>query len=285
MSKIRFIDPNIITSETIAELNHRQRDLWIRLLLTVDDQGRCPGNPALLRSLLFPLDDIDKLTVESDLRILADHSMVLEYELGGKKYLQVVNWQKYQRKSEWLGKSDYPAPPGWHDRYRYMGKGRQPQKSENWDDPEDSSRNIGVNDTPLPNDLVAHEGPLPIQNDKDKEKEKDKEKGKKNYYEENNFQGKPILIEDNFLTTTNPPSENDIKVWNMALGDLQKNVRKVDFDTYLTNINLVSVSNSAFIVKAKTSPTADLVRSKYGQTLQQYLQGYSNRPVQLEITC
>ena len=54
----RMIDPEIWQSETIAALTRDQRLLFIGLFSNADDQGRLRAHPALIRSLVFPYDDI-----------------------------------------------------------------------------------------------------------------------------------------------------------------------------------------------------------------------------------
>ena len=132
MAKHRYIDPEIRRSESVAKLSFRQRDLWYGLILTVDDQGRALGNPGLVRADVWALDDIPLSEVESDLAELAKNGFIIQYEIEEKKYIQIVNWKKYQKSAEWLGLSDYPPPDGWEDRYHYHGKGNEIITSTNW---------------------------------------------------------------------------------------------------------------------------------------------------------
>lgn len=133
MSKKRTIDSKIRSSQTFAGLTYRQRDLWQGLIAIADDQGRLPGTPAYIRSIVWPYDDISLAEVSSDLGNLAEIGNVEIYETGGCVYIQIVNWWKYQQ-SQWAGPSDYPAPAGWVDRCRYHGKGNQ-IIALNWDNP------------------------------------------------------------------------------------------------------------------------------------------------------
>lgn len=81
--------------------------LWTRLIVTVDDFGRCEANPKLLRAKLFPL----RLDVvrESDMpRWLAEcekAGLVRLYQVDGKSYLQMNKWEKGRAE-----KSRYPDP-------------------------------------------------------------------------------------------------------------------------------------------------------------------------------
>ena len=113
-----MLDGCIRSSETFASLTYRQRDLWQGLIVVADDQGRLRGAPALVRSQVWPYDDISLSDVETDLQRLAELGNILRYEVDGHQYLQLVNWWRYQH-PQWVGLSDYPTPPGWTDRGRY----------------------------------------------------------------------------------------------------------------------------------------------------------------------
>ncbi len=67
MGKKRIIDSKIRSSQTFASFNMRQRDLWHGLIACADDQGRMPGVPAYVRSVVWPYDDISLKDVEADL--------------------------------------------------------------------------------------------------------------------------------------------------------------------------------------------------------------------------
>jgi len=131
MSKRRMIDSICRESDSYASLNYRQRDLWIGLICTADDQGRHKGSPALIRSKVWPCDDITLDEVKKDIDALINVDYIILYENDGSQYIQIINWWKYQQ-MQWAGPSDYPAPDGWIDRMRYHSKGRQIVQ-ENWD--------------------------------------------------------------------------------------------------------------------------------------------------------
>jgi hypothetical protein len=71
---------------------------------------------------VWPYDDISLQEVEDDLKAIEAIGSLLIYKVDGKKYLQLINWWKYQQ-GQWASPSDYPAPDGWTDRARYHGKG------------------------------------------------------------------------------------------------------------------------------------------------------------------
>ena len=68
MGKRRSIDSRIRSSQTFAALTYRQRDLWQGMIeVGADDQGRMPGYPAYVRSMIWPYDDIPLSEVDADL--------------------------------------------------------------------------------------------------------------------------------------------------------------------------------------------------------------------------
>jgi hypothetical protein len=133
MGNRRIIDSKIRASQSFAKLTHRQRDLWQGMIVTADDQGRMPGTPAYIRSVVWPYDDINLKEVENDLQTLVLAENIVIYFVGESGYIQIVNWWKYQQ-GQWAAPSDYPPPIGWQDRARYHGKGNQ-LITLSWDKP------------------------------------------------------------------------------------------------------------------------------------------------------
>lgn len=121
---MRNISSNIFADEFFGSLNKVHRLLWLGLLLNLaDDQGRFMDNVALMRSLLFPYDtDVTVKDIEKGLAIFESKHKILRYVIGtngsGKRLIQIVNWWKYQRSTQWAGRSQHPAPPKWMDRIR-----------------------------------------------------------------------------------------------------------------------------------------------------------------------
>lgn len=152
MSKKRSIDTHIRLDEDFADLTYRQRDLWHGLIATADDQGRLPGHPGAVRSMVWPMDNISLDDVLNDLRVLASdkHGYIYLYDVDGKSYIQIVNWWKHQR-MQWAGTSDFPSPDGWLDRCRYQGL-KHKVITVNWDTPGGfclsaiTNENVNVND-------------------------------------------------------------------------------------------------------------------------------------------
>ena len=95
MPSRRMIDPAFWQSETIANLSIKDRYLFIGLFSNADDQGRMKAHPALIRSVVFPYDDVALDEIEAGLDALEVNESInlsMEFDL-------TVNF---------LGKNIYP---------------------------------------------------------------------------------------------------------------------------------------------------------------------------------
>jgi len=121
MAKGRIINKCIWKSEKLVQLDPRQRLLWIGLITTADDQGRGRAHPGLVRSEIFPLEDVEWGVIEDSMRLFAEMEMIILYEADDKQLYQILNWwnEQYQGALRWAWPSEYPAPPNWQDRVRH----------------------------------------------------------------------------------------------------------------------------------------------------------------------
>jgi hypothetical protein len=97
VARRRMIDPNFWQSEDVSKLTIRQRLLLIGLFSNADDEGKLRGNPAFVRSLVFPYEDISIKDIEEDLHVVENIDSILRYEVDGNKYIKLINWTKFQR--------------------------------------------------------------------------------------------------------------------------------------------------------------------------------------------
>ncbi len=120
----RNLDPQIMSDPWFIELDDRARLGWMMLILNgADDQGRFLLNGRLMKSMLFPADDLPAAEVLFILESFAKAGKIHAYEKDGVRYGQIVKWWKYQVGSEWMAPSRHPAPEGWVDRWRIHAKG------------------------------------------------------------------------------------------------------------------------------------------------------------------
>ena len=202
----RNLDPQIMSDPWFIDLDDRQRLGWLMLILNgADDQGRFLLNGRLMKSMLFPADDLPAAEVLAMLEAFARAGKIQAYDQDGVRYGQIVNWWKYQIGSEWMAPSRHPAPAGWVDRYRVHVKGGKGiiETSPDWGDkqkcgfvsseaapvessgssrPETPAAEVGHglgSDLGKPPGSLLPDG-LPSREVKVKEEVKDKEEGKVN---------------------------------------------------------------------------------------------------------
>ena len=132
MAEKRMISSEIFEDEFFIELDVTSRLLWIGLIVKMaDDQGRFYANPKLIKSYVFPVDDIDVRKIQSSLDYFEKCGKILNYEAGGKQLFQIVTWWKHQN-HQWPSPSKYPAPDGWTDRIKHHVAGNKVEKL-NWE--------------------------------------------------------------------------------------------------------------------------------------------------------
>ena len=120
----RTLDPKIMTDPWFIELDDRARLGWIMLILNgADDQGRFLMNGRLMKSMLFPADDLPATEVLAMLESFVHGGKVHAYERDGVRYGQIVKWWKFQIGSEWMAPSRFPASENWVDRWRIHARG------------------------------------------------------------------------------------------------------------------------------------------------------------------
>ena len=132
MANKRLISSDIFTDEFYISLDMLGRNLWIGLIVTADDQGRMQDNAALIRSAVFPADDIQIKAIAKIVDDFVSRGKLHRYEKGGKKLLQITNWWKHQN-PQWPNPSSYPSPDGWLDRVKFKGRGGKVDLL-NWDE-------------------------------------------------------------------------------------------------------------------------------------------------------
>lgn len=128
----RMITSEMWEDDFFVSLSIFDRLVWIGLItVCADDQGRLKDSAALIRTRIFPLDDIPIQDVEAALARFCKAGKIERYVDGSKKAIQIISWWKHQTPN-WAGKSQLPPMPGWVDRERYHTKGNE-IKSLNWD--------------------------------------------------------------------------------------------------------------------------------------------------------
>lgn len=123
MASKRVITSDTWQDEFIGSLSFMQRLLWIGLFSRcADDQGRMIDNPVVIRSTVFPYDDVQITDIESSLAFFEGEGKIIRYSTDRKKIIQITNWWTHQR-GQWAMPSKLPAPEGWNDEVRAFIKG------------------------------------------------------------------------------------------------------------------------------------------------------------------
>lgn len=110
MARIRSIHPDACLSEKLDACSDAAERCYWRLQPHCDDEGRANDDARILRSLMFPVrEHLPSREVDGWLQELHDRGLIVRYEVGGKRYLQVVRWSDYQKPQHPVA-SKLPAP-------------------------------------------------------------------------------------------------------------------------------------------------------------------------------
>lgn len=92
-----MIDPSFWEDEKLGSCEPIARLLFMGLISQADDEGRLKGHPSLIRSTVFPYDDlITNEIIEGWLEKLASHKLIIRYEIDTQKYILIKNFKKHQ---------------------------------------------------------------------------------------------------------------------------------------------------------------------------------------------
>ena len=114
MPRGRFISKEISFDKTVNELSCFESMLAFTWLIPhLDREGRIYGDPAVVRSTIFPRrSDITIEQMESFIQEWHDNALIIWYEVDGDKYIWFPNFEKHQvglNKSR-EAESTIPAP-------------------------------------------------------------------------------------------------------------------------------------------------------------------------------
>jgi len=105
----RLIREGITTSEPLAFVSFEAETLFYRLLVVADDFGLFDARPVIVRARCMPLRDVTGQQVGEWLRELAEHSLIVVYEVGAQPYLMIPKFKQRTRNAA----PKYPLPDGW----------------------------------------------------------------------------------------------------------------------------------------------------------------------------
>ena len=102
MARIRTIKPEFWEDEKLAKLPVHARLLFIGTWNFADDNGALLANPVLMKSHIFPYEDIGIFTISEWIDMLVENGMLIRTTYNGKDYLVIRKFlihQKINRKS------------------------------------------------------------------------------------------------------------------------------------------------------------------------------------------
>ena len=102
MARIRTIKPDFWEDEKLAKLPVYARLLFIGTWNFADDNGALLANPVLMKSHIFPYEDIGISTISEWIDMLVENGMLIRTTYNGKDYLVIRKFlihQKINRKS------------------------------------------------------------------------------------------------------------------------------------------------------------------------------------------
>ena len=112
MARTRYIKPGFFRNADLVELPLEARLLFIGLWTLADRSGRLEDRPKQIKMEIFPADSYDCNVL---IQQIADTGMLIRYEHGGKRYLQVTNFSKHQHTHKDERASTIPPPSGFTD--------------------------------------------------------------------------------------------------------------------------------------------------------------------------
>jgi len=113
----RAIYPELCASPSLGRCSILANALFPRLIAMADDQGRLLGDPqsVLIECMGRLLGAVTVNEVVGALDELEREAIVLRYSSGGREYLQLVGWWRWQNGQRRAFPSRWPSPKGWQD--------------------------------------------------------------------------------------------------------------------------------------------------------------------------
>jgi hypothetical protein len=104
----RMLYTGLLTSDKVNKLKATEFELYVRLLLVVDDFGRFQGSSVRVARSCWPdREDITSKQVDPMLCRLHEVGLAVIYIVEDQRYLQITNWTQRSRATE----SKYPPMP------------------------------------------------------------------------------------------------------------------------------------------------------------------------------
>lgn len=92
--RTRDLKPGFFRDLELTELPHITRLLFAGLWCCADRRGRLADIPKLIKSDVFPYENIP---IEKHLKLLADHGFIERYEVNGQKCIWIARFKAHQK--------------------------------------------------------------------------------------------------------------------------------------------------------------------------------------------
>jgi hypothetical protein len=127
MARIRYLKPEFFSDEDLCSLSFQARILFAGLWCYADKAGRLEDRPKYLKAMLFPYDSVD---IEKLINSLTSPKpFINRYEIEGKRYVEIINWEKHQRPHHTEKDSVFPPAPPLKRMEKGMGMEKQLEAS------------------------------------------------------------------------------------------------------------------------------------------------------------
>lgn len=107
MSRARNIKPGFFKNDRLAECDPLARILFAALWCEADREGRLEDRPKRIKAECLPYDDAD---ADALLAQLAKAGFILRYEVGGERFIAILNFSKHQNPHVREPASSIPGP-------------------------------------------------------------------------------------------------------------------------------------------------------------------------------
>lgn len=97
MPRIRTVKPDFFLDDELAKLPYITRLIFVGLWCCADKAGRLDDNPAKLKVMILPYENDPAVSMDAELDRLADKPFITRYGYDGRKYIQIINWERHQR--------------------------------------------------------------------------------------------------------------------------------------------------------------------------------------------
>lgn len=96
--RARSLKPSLFSNEVLGTSDPLLTILFQGLWCLADREGRLQDRPLKIRAEVFPYrGHLAGKKIEAMLQCLNDHGLVVRYESGGQRFIQVVNFLRHQR--------------------------------------------------------------------------------------------------------------------------------------------------------------------------------------------